>query len=59
MKQEDLRPTTYRHLRHDPYCSYCGEYIEKEDDLEYTKIKQGHRVKYRFYHSSCWEEYNG
>lgn len=53
MKQSELTDYVYRNLRHYPFCDKCGKYIEKYQEVEYSRIRIGRRVVYKFYHRSC------
>ena len=55
MKCKELNPTTFRHLRHSPFCTKCGKYIDLTDDVQYIKVRNGRCVTYNFYHATCLE----
>lgn len=62
MTQTELKENSrylYAKLRNMPFCYKCGQIIDKNDEIEYNRIKHFRgRVEYKFYHKKCLESEN-
>lgn len=53
MKYDEMTQTVKRRFGNFQRCAICGAMIGAEDDVQYTKIRTGRCMHYRFMHTNC------
>lgn len=53
MKYEDMTQTEKRRFGDYQRCVICNRIIGQDDDIQYTKVRSGRCLHYRFMHYDC------